>query len=372
MHIGIDASRAAYRHRTGTENYSLHLSRALLELDSAIGAGNEFTLYFSQEPAPGLFPARARCRQRVLRFPRLWTHVRLSAEMALHRPDVLFVPAHVLPLVHPRRSVVTIHDLGYIHYPRAHRLLDRFYLRVSTRWNARHAAHVLVDSGATKRDVVALLRVDPARVTVVYPGLSPNFAPASGGTIAAVRQRYSLESEYVLYVGTVHPRKNLLRLVRAFSRLQRQGVIAERLVIAGKRGWLEGEILQAVREAGGHVTVTGFVPEEDLPALMSGARLFAIPSLFEGFGLPALEAMACGAPVLAAYGSSLPEVVGEAGVLVDPRSEDDIADGMARVLTNEALRQELRLRGLQQATRFTWEEAAQKTLAVLEEVGEMR
>jgi len=207
---------------------------------------------------------------------------------------------------------------------------------------------------------------------VVYPGLSPHFAPAPGEAIAAVRKRYSLESDYVLYVGTVHPRKNLLRLVRAYSQLKRQGAIAERLVIAGKRGWLEGEILQAVREAGGHVTVTGFVPEEDLPALMSGARLFAIPSLFEGFGLPALEAMACGTPVLAAYGSSLPEVVGEAGVLVDPRSEDDIADGMARVLTNEALRQELRLRGLQQATRFTWEEAAQKTLAVLQEVAALR
>ncbi len=395
MRIGIDASRATSEQRTGTEGYSLHLIRALLELDQH----NEYVLYFNRPPRPGLFPASPRWRARVIPFPRLWTHLRLSLEMLAAPPDVLFVPAHVLPLVHPRRSVVTVHDLGYRHEPQAHRPLDRLYLDISTRYNARAASHVIADSAATKRDLVQLYGTDPQRITVIPLGLDELFQPVSDAArLAAVQAKYGIPGDYLLYVGTLQPRKNLVRLIEAWGKVigdwrleigdceiaNRKSPIANRqsaignwtLVIAGKRGWLYEEIFATVRKLGleGQVLFPGYVPEEDLPALLSGATAFVLPSLYEGFGLPVLEAMACGTPVIAANVSSLPKVVGDAGLLVDPLDSEALAADMQRLLTDTApstplrasLRAELRQRGLARAKLFSWPRCARETLAVLE------
>lgn len=391
MLIGLDASRATKEQRTGTEGYSLHLIRALLELDQR----NEYVLYFHRPPQPGLFPASPRWRARVIPFPRLWTHVRLSLEMLTAPPDVLFVPAHVLPLVHPRRSVVTVHDLGYRHEPQAHRPLDRLYLELSTRYNARAASHVIADSAATKRDLVQLYGTDPQRITVIPLGLDELFQPVTDAArLAAVRAKYGIPGDYLLYVGTLQPRKNLVRLIEAWGRVigdwrleigdceiaNRQSQIANwTLVIAGKRGWLYEEIFATVRRLGleGRVLFPGYVPEEDLPALLSGATAFVLPSLYEGFGLPVLEAMACGTPVIAATTSSLPEVVGDAGLLVDPLDSEALAAALQRVLTDAdpstplraSLRAELRQQGLARARLFSWPRCARETLAVLEAAG---
>ena len=173
MHIGIDASRATRPQRTGTEAYSLHLIRGLLALDRE----NDYTLYFNQPPDPGLLPARPGCRLRVIPFPRLWTHLRLSAEMLRRPPDVLLVPAHVLPLVHPRRSLVTIHDLGYLHEPEAHRALDRLYLDLSNRYHARAAARLLAISQATRDDLIRQYGVAPERVTVTQLAADESLPP---------------------------------------------------------------------------------------------------------------------------------------------------------------------------------------------------
>ena len=207
MLIGIDASRATVARRTGTEVYSLHLIRELL----AIGEGHRFRLYLNDAPQEGLLPASGRCEQRVIPFPRLWTHVRLSAEMLTRPPDVLFVPSHVLPLIHPRRSVVTVHDLGHRHYPAAHTRAQRGYLEWSTRYHVRTAAHLIADSQATRDDLVHLYGADPARTAVAYLGVDPSLHPATDpDDITAVRQRYGIRAPYVLYVGTVQPRKNLV------------------------------------------------------------------------------------------------------------------------------------------------------------------
>ena len=251
MLIGIDASRATAARRTGTETYSLHLIRSLIGLGSA----HRFRLYTNGSPPPGLFwggPAPANAEVRAIAFPRLWTHLRLSAEMAVRPPDVLFVPAHVLPLVHPRRSVVTVHDLGYLFYPEAHKAGDRRYLDWSTRWSAQRAAVVLADSAATKADLVRAYGVDVAKVHVVYLGRDETLAPVrDAAALAAVREHYGIAGRYLLYVGTLQPRKNLARVISAFADLA--GLPAYdgiQLVLAGKKGWLYDDLFAQVERLG--------------------------------------------------------------------------------------------------------------------------
>ena len=368
MLIGIDASRSVAQERTGTENYSLNLIRHLLALQS----DHHYRLYFNRPPTYNLQPAT--CNLRIMPFPRLWTHLRLSWEMARHPPDLLFVPAHVLPIVHPRRSVVTVHDLGYLYYPEAHRLLDRLYLDLSTRYNARAATHLIADSSATKRDLSERYGVEPAKITVVYPGYDVTvFQPVRDEkAIEVVKAQYGIAGDYILFVGTLQPRKNLTRLVKTFSLSNIQYPISNiQLVIAGKKGWLYEEIFQQVEKLGleGRVVFTGYVPEGDLPALLSGARLFVFPSLYEGFGLPVLEAMACGTPVVCSNTSSLPEVAEDAAVLVDPLDVEGLAAAIGRVLGDEELRAKLIERGFEQAREFSWDRCARETLDVLESAG---
>lgn len=372
MLIGIDASRATVAERTGTEAYSLHLIRGLLDLESE----HCFRLYFNQAPAPGLFSTiagAAHCEQRAIAFPRLWTHVRLSAEMLVRPPDVLFVPAHVLPLVHPRRSVVTVHDLGHRFYPKAHTPGQRRYLEWSTRYHVSSAAHLVADSKATKQDLVQHYGADEARITVVHLGVDPSLQPVRvPAKLARVRAKYGLGDAYLLYLGTLQPRKNLVRLIDAFAEVCQAGDVAPdlQLVLAGKRGWLYQEILERGRELGleARILFPGYVSAADLAALYSGAHLFVMPSLYEGFCLPVLEAMACGTPVACSAASSLPEVVGDAALLFDPHDAHEMADVMLSLLREDGLRQSLSERGLWQVACFTWSRAARQLLDVLEKV----
>jgi glycosyltransferase involved in cell wall biosynthesis len=373
LQIGIDASRVAVAARTGTEHYTYELLAALARRDRA----SRYTLYCNQPPA-ALPPLGPNFALRRIPFPRLWTHARLSAELALHPPDVLFVPAHVLPLGAPlrrrTRTVVTIHDMGYLHFPEAHTPMHRRYLRLSTLWSARAADRVIAISRATRDDLVRHAGVQPDKVTVIYHGLSERFRPiADPAIVGAARARYGIGERYFLYLGTLQPRKNLERLIEAFAEvLKRLSVeTLERstlqLVIAGKRGWLTEAIERRAAQLGlaGQVFFTGYVPDEDVPALLSGALAFAFPSLYEGFGMPVLEAMACGAPVLAANTSSLPEVAGDAALLVAPTDTAAIAAALMRLADEPVLRDELRKRGLARAAEFTWDRCAAETLEVL-------
>jgi len=371
MLIGVDASRAAIQRRTGTEVYSLYIIRELLRL----GRGHRFRLYTNGDPSPALFgqaEEAAEAEVRSIPFPRLWTHARLSAEMLLHPPDVLFVPAHVLPLLHPRRSVVTVHDLGYLYYGDAHTPSDRRYLDWSTRWNARQAAAILADSAATKSDLVRAYGASPDKIQVVYLGRDDNLVRvASPLRLAELRARYDLAHRYLLYVGTLQPRKNLERIVQSFERVCNLPELVDvQLVLAGKQGWLYESLLAQVKTAGlsERVIFPGYIPDEDLPALFTGALAFVFPSLYEGFGIPVLEAGGCGVPVITSNTSSLPEVAGDAALLVDPHDVDAIAEAMYRLVTDPALREELARRGLENVKRFSWEKCARETLAVLESV----
>jgi len=372
MLIGIDASRAVAAQPTGTEVYSQQLIQTLL----ASNVPHQFRLYFRCPPAEGAFPG---ADVRVIPFPRLWTHARLSWEMTRRPPDALFVPAHVLPLVHPRASLVTVHDLGYLHFPETHPLPQRLYLDLSTRWNVRAAAHVLADSQATKADLVTHYGTLPERITVAYPGCDEMLAPVRDpAAIETVKARYSISGDYFLYLGTLQPRKNLIRLVQAFAHSQISNLQSPiRLVLAGKRGWLYDDIFAEVRRLGlegpalsgveGRVLFPGYVLNEDKAALLSGALAFVFPSLYEGFGLPVLEAQACGCPVITSNTSSLSEVAGDAALLVDPSDTSAIAEGMQRIATDPALRESLIERGLANARRFSWTSCAQTVLSVIEQ-----
>ncbi len=370
MLIGIDASRALRTPRTGTENYSLQLIRALAAMDTP----HQWRLYTDQPPPEGLIEGE-RVTWRVIPFPRLWTHVRLAWEVTQHPPDVLFVPAHVIPLARRCPAVVTIHDLGYLYHAAAHRPLDWAYLRASTAWNARVANLVLADSEATRRDLVAHTSCDAAKIVVAYPAGTPELAPVTDlARLAQVRARYGTGERYWLYVGTLQPRKNLETLIRAFACLCQQGVWPEdvRLVLAGKPGWYHERITAAAQASGvgERIVFPGYVAPDDLAALLSGCLGFILPSWYEGFGLPVQEAMACGAPVICSNVSSLPEVAGEAALLFAPDDVDALAAAMVRLWREPALRQELARRGRAQAARFTWERCAHSVLAALELVAQ--
>ncbi len=365
MLIGIDASRAVSRAPTGTEIYSRELIRALLAQDCC----NTYRLYTREPVSADFFSPNANAVVRPIRFPRLWTLVRLSFEMRVHPPDILFVPAHVLPPIHPNRTVVTIHDLGHLHFPEAHARLQRAYHTWATQWNVRAATRVLADSEATQRDIVQFCRVPFDKVTVVYPAFDrqlyhPVQDPAQ---IQATCARLRIRRDYILAVGTLQPRKNYVRLIQAFNRLK-AGV--ETLVIVGKRGWMYQPIFDEVTRLGlaARVRFLDYVPPAEMPALVSGARLLAFPSLHEGFGLPVLEAQACGTPVVCSMTSSLPEAAGDGALLVDPCDVDALTAAIERLVADDALREKLIANGFKNVRRFSWEDCARLLLSVFEEL----
>jgi glycosyltransferase involved in cell wall biosynthesis len=360
--IGIDTSRASVERQTGTERYS----RRIIEELHDQGVDQRFRLYLNQRQ-PLSLPQRAGTEQRLIPFPRLWTHLRLSTELARHPVDVLFIPAHVVPPVHPRATVVTIHDLGYLHEPDAHTDWSRRYLDWSTRWSVRAARHVIAISEATKHDLIERYRVPEERISVVYHGVDERFRPADVAEMARSCGKLGLgtDEQFILFVGTLQPRKNLVRLIEAFE------TIADdepnlKLVLAGRRGWKTDEIDHALATSRhrARILLPGHVSDADLPALYSSATVVALISLYEGFGLPALEAMACGAPVLVSDRGSLPEVAGDAAVIVDPLDVREIVAGL-RHLMDLADRKRRVTRGRQHASRFTWEQAGRDTLEIL-------
>ncbi len=366
MLIGVDASRATIDRRTGTEHYSARLIEALLALDSA----HFFRLYFSQRPEPCQIPYardRAQIELRTIRFPRVWTHLRLGTEVALHPPDVLFVPSHVLPYWTRVPSVATVHDLGFLNFPETHPPRQRWYLDWSTRHNARTGRVVIADSRVTKADLVAHYQIDPVKIVVAHPGIDDALVPVTDPqALEAAKHRYHIRSAYFVHIGTLHPRKNLTRLIQAFSRLATETDV--QLVLAGKAGWLYDDLLQLVRRLGlqERVVFPGYTADTDKAALLSGAIGCIFPSLYEGFGFPALEAQACDTPLICANTSSLPEVAGDGALYIDPLDVDGIANAMIRLLADAQLRVDLISRGRTNRRRFSWQACAETVMTALE------
>ncbi|MGC8786841.1 MAG: glycosyltransferase family 4 protein [Anaerolineae bacterium] len=391
MRIGIDYTSAVHQ-GAGIGRYTRQLVTALLELDQQ----NEYVLLvagrartpkvesISPTAAVPLLNRKNYPNLRVIMLPlseRFWAilwhrlHVPLWVELFTGKLDVFHSPDFALSPVYKARTIVTVHDLSFLRVPQCSYPALQAYLRRVVPASVCRAGMVLADSECTKSDVIELLGVEATRVKVIYAGVGQEFHRVEDvERLAAVRTRYRLPARFMLGLGTLQPRKNFERLIEAYT-LMRQRIDAEtKLVIAGSLGWMYEGIFEKARELGLQEAVCfpGYIADEDLPALYSMADLFVFPSLYEGFGLPPLEAMACGTPVITSNVSSLPEVVGDAAWMVDPLDVRALADAMQRVLSDAALRRQMIARGLLQARRFTWEQAARQLRDVYEQVAAIR
>ena len=370
MHIAIDAHSVGTG-LAGNETYAANLVEALAEVDSE----NTYTVYVTRPEALARFENRwpnVRARRTLPHTPLVRIPVTLSAELRRRPVDLLHVQYTAPPLA-PCPVVATIHDLSFEHIPETFNRRSRVHRRLTGRAPARSADHVIAPSEYTRRDLIDTYGLDPARVTAIPLAASAHFRRVEDADeIERVRRLYGIGREYVLAVGSIQPRKNLARLVRAYSGLRRERGRSNlpQLVLVGKRAWLYGETLKAVEEegVGDSVVMTGYVSEGDLPALYTGALCFAYPSYYEGFGLPPLEAMRCGTPVLTGDRTSLPEVVGDAGLTADPFDTGALAGALARLIEDAPLRAELGARGLKRARAFDWRDTARMTLQVYRRV----
>jgi len=369
MIIGIDGNEANIEKRVGSNQYAFELMKALYKLKNRY----QWIIYLRDKPLADMPLARKDWEYRVFGPKKFWTQWRLPLDLYLHepRPDIFFSPGHYSPRFCPAPLVVSIMDLGYLRFPEQFTKRDLYQLTSWTACSIKKASHLFAISESTKNDIIKRYQIAEKKISVTYPGYNEkNFQfPISNFQINKVKKKYKISGDYLLFLSTLKPGKNIERLIEAFSIINHQSSIIN-LVIAGRKGWLYQTIFDKVKELGltKRVIFTGFVDEEEVPALMAGAKVFVLPSFWEGFGIPVVEAMACGVPVVVSNAGSLPEVVGEAGVVVDPYQSEDIARGIKEAIDN---RDELVKKGLEQVKKFSWEKCARETLEVLEKLKSM-
>jgi glycosyltransferase involved in cell wall biosynthesis len=341
-------------------------------------------LLMHAKPNPGrtpAYPEGSHISRRVLRVNERWMNrlwhrlqVPLPANWLTGPVDIFHSPDFVLPPVRGAKSILTVHDLAFLLYPECADARLRAYLERTVPRSVHRADYVVADSENTRNDVICLLGVPPERVTVVPGGVDPSFKPVTDpARLSAFRQTIGLDDEtpYILFVGVIEPRKNLVGLIEAFDLLKSRRQLPHKLVVVGRRGWLsEGTMDRAERSKyRSDIVFPGFIPDGELATLYSAAEMFAFPSHYEGFGLPVLEAMACGVPVVSSRASSLPEVVGDAGMQVDPDDIERLASALELLALNPEMRADFSARGLERAAGFTWDAAAEIMIDVYRRVG---
>ncbi|HVM90806.1 MAG TPA: glycosyltransferase family 1 protein [Verrucomicrobiae bacterium] len=368
MRIGIEASRANRPVKTGVEWYAWHVIRQLKDLPAS--SKHDWLLY-TNEPLRGelaQLPPNWHEARLAWKPKYLWTQARLSWEMRRRPPEVLFVPAHVLPRVTPSKSVVTVHDVGFHRFPELYKKIQVSYHEWSTRDIVKKKARIITVSEFCKREIVELYGADPERIFVTPLGFDhARYAP---------RPKTKQANPYVLFVGRIDKKKNLPTLVKAFEALAAADVPELELKIAGTFSGPAGlattgadDLIEQIRRSpfSRRIKMLGYVSEDEKPALLANAEIYVQPSLYEGFGLPPLEAMACGTPTICADTTSLPEVVGKGNALFfDPRDADALASAMKRLLNDQLLRADLSAKGIEWAKRFDWQATAVQTLNILE------
>jgi glycosyltransferase involved in cell wall biosynthesis len=368
MHIAINAHLLAHTRsfrRAGVSNYVEALLTQLGMLDQR----NRYTIYTTRgmdaaalrlPPNFAIRPSRLPTINPRIRIP--WEQLLAPILLRLTHADVFHGVLNIAPLACPVPSVITIHDLAFLSFPQTFRRVNRSYLTWATRLSARRAARILAVSQFTKQEIVRLLGIAPERIVVTYDACDARFVPPDPRELAAFRRRTGLPERFILFVSTLEPRKNVTTLLDAYARIASSTDAP--LLIGGGKGWLYEPIFARLEALGlgDRVRFVGFIDADELPLWYAAATVFTLPSLYEGFGMPLLEAMACGTPVVTTTSSSLPEVVGDAGLLVSPTDADALGAALLRLLDDAGLREELRARGLQQARRFSWRETAERTL----------
>jgi len=369
MLVGIDASRANKIKKTGTEWYSYHLIQAMKKI---VDPKDRFVLY-SKEPLRGrLKDLSPNFKSRVLKWlpKKAWTHLRLSFEMLINPPDILFIPAHVIPLIHPKKVVVTCHDLGFEVFPELYLDEEVNYQRWAMNFHLKHAAKIIAVSEFTKKEIVRIYNADPEKISVVHIAYDNElYRPIKDKEkIQKILKKYNIKPPYIFYIGRLEKKKNILGLIEAFFTLiTKFQLSAPNLVLAGLPGYGFNEIKKSIKKYNleKKVNMPSWIEEKDMPYLFNNAELFVFPSFYEGFGIPILQAMACGTPVIASDSTSIPEVAENAAILFNPANSKEITKAMKQVLENKELREDLRKRGLERVKSFSWEKCAKETLKVL-------
>lgn len=374
--IGIDYT-PAYEQGGGIGRLTRDLVAALMQLESAAQyklfvAGASHATLTNLPLAPNAVWKPTRLSPTWL--ARIWhrTQLPLPVEVFTGQVDLYHATDFTLPPTLPQtKTIVTVHDLSFVRVPDAASPRLRAYLNYVVPRSVRKATHVIADSQATKNDLIELYGLSDQEITVLLSGIDAKFRPINNGDeLITIRNKYKMpDMPYIFTIGTVQPRKNYSRLIRALKLLRDTGFDVQ-LVIAGGKGWLEDEMYRTLDETQMHdyVQLIGFADDADVPVLYSGAACVAFPSLYEGFGFPVLEGMACGTPVVTSNVSSLPEVAGDAALMVDPYSVEAIADAIEKVLTDSALREQMIEKGYAQAKRFTWEKSARELQSIYKSV----
>jgi len=374
MLIGINATAASRRPRTGVEEYTYQLIKHLTMLEET--RRHRFVLYSNKQLTINNKQLPENFKVRQLKWPLpMWTQVRLASEMLFYKPDVLFIPVHVLPTAHPKNSVVTIHGLEYEYYPEMYPWRHLRYLRWSTKYALEHAQKIIAVSENTKKDLIELYGGKPEKIEIVYHGVigqgqSLRDSPAS----RPVPEGLSLQSPYILFIGRLEKRKNIEGLIEAFALLKEKYKIPHKLVLVGPRELLGAVPARASFERthfhgqsldGDQIITTGYVSEPEKWSLLKKADAFVLPSFYEGFGIPILEAQTVGCPVVTSNISSMPEVAGKGAILVEPKNIEQITEGIHKIISDSQLRKDLIAKGYQNVKRFSWQKCAQETLKIL-------
>ena len=367
MRIGIDAHMVGQR-ETGNETYVVGVVRALRQLDSQ----NEYRVFVLDRPGPFAELETSRFQCEVIRPANSFVRIPLSMPFMAwrHSLDVLHA-TYIAPPLCSCPTLVAVHDISFVHFPEFFSPRVRLLLSTLVPLSINRAARVLTLSEHTKRELVAHYGIPEDKITVTYAAASDIYRPITDREASAqVCEKYQIAGPFVLAGGNIQPRKNLSRLIEAYAQLRGTEQIPHKLVIVGQSNWRASEVYQTVRQHGLDVDVifTGYVPEEDLCLLYNAAQVFVYPSLYEGFGLSPLEAMACGTPTATSNTASLPEVVGDAALTFDPYQVDDMAAVLRTVIADAKLREQLARKGLDQVRRFSWERTALRILAACEEV----
>ena len=363
LKIWIDGYEANVPQRLGSSQVAFELIRHLEKIDKV----NEYTILLPESPMDDLPKERMGFKYKILKPKKLWT--RIALPLALYtskiKPDIFFSPTHYIPRFSPVKRVVTIFDLSFQHFPEMFKKRDLWQLRNWTKFSAETADHIITISDFSKKDIITQYNINKDKVTVAYPGYDR-------GIFHPIKEESKIKDSYIIYIGTIQPRKNLIRLIEAVSRIENLTlIIVGKTKGEGKEGWMYEETLKAPKEFGieDRVKFLGFVPTDDLANLINNAEAFIQPSLYEGFGIPVLEAMACGVPVLVSNVSSLPEVVGNAGLTFDPYSVDQIEQAIRTIISDKKLSAKYAKQGLKQVQKFSWDKMAKTVLKVFEKVG---
>src|SRR4030043_861602 len=371
MIIGIDGNEANIENRVGVNTYAFELLWNIWKLQDEWKGSHKLIVYLKDAPRKDMPAETQNFKYRVIKGGSAWIFTKLMPDLLFTQPkcDIFFSPSHYVPPISTIPRICSIMDLGYLEYKTQFRKKDFWQLKIWSAISIYVSKAVLAISNSTKEDIVRHYPYAKQKiyVTPLAYDASKFSIHVSYDDVRRVKDKYSIVSDYVLYLGTLKPSKNITGLLEAFSRLKVQD-LGPQLVIAGKKGWLFEPIFEKVKELGleDRVIFTDFVSEEDKPALIKGAKLFVLPSFWEGFGLDALNAMASGVPVVVSNVGSLPEVVGDAGVMVNPNDIDSITKGMEEVLLATVTKYNSYIdKGLAQAKKFSWEKTARETVRVI-------